>query len=431
MIRYLKEKVASKQVNQGETYEVVAKIIEDIRKNGDAAVRHYSKKFDNWSPTSFRINEKQLLEFEKRIPAIEKQTIAFAQDSVRRFAQKQLESLSDFETELFPGVILGQKTVPISAAGAYVPGGSYPIVASANMSITPAVVAGVERIVAVTPPYKGQLAERTLYAMASAGATEVYALGGVQGVVAMAVGTETINPVDVVVGPGNKYIAEAKRQLFGEIGIDQIAGPSEALVIADDSANPVIVAADLVAQAEHGFESEVVLVCLSEKFGKQVIDEVEKQISILSTKEIASVCWANNGEVIVVDTIEEALEVSEFYASEHLEIQTEKNDWLFQKLKNYGSLFIGPHSTVALGDKGIGTNHILPTKKAARYTGGLWVGKFLKTLTYQNVSQEGLKYVAPYCSISCAMEGMMGHKASIDIRLAKANLPVPDYKTEK
>lgn len=430
MKRYIKEKNTQVTKTEAEVQETVAMIIEDIRQNGDAAVRRYSEKFDNWSPKSFLLSQEELEKNSKRVASIDKQTINFAQESVRRFAQKQYEMITDFEMELFPGITLGQKTVPVNSSGSYVPGGSYPIVASANMSITPAVVAGVKRVVSVTPPFKGEIPRNTIYAMSSAGANEVYCLGGVQGVVAMALGTETIKPVDMLVGPGNKFVAEAKKQLYGEVGIDLFAGPSEALVIADDSADPVLVASDIVAQAEHGHESEVVLICLSEKFANTVIKEVEKQISELATGEIAKICWDNNGEVIVVDSIEEAAELSDFYASEHVEIQTENNDWLIQNLTNYGSLFIGEASTVALGDKGIGTNHILPTKKAARYTGGLSVGKFLKTLTYQNASPEGLKYVAPYCSMSCAMEGMMGHKASIDKRLEKYGFPVPNYENK-
>ncbi|SMB93739.1 histidinol dehydrogenase [Desulfonispora thiosulfatigenes DSM 11270] len=428
MKRYIKEKNVQVKKTGAEVQETVAKIIEDIRQNGDLAVRKYSKQFDNWSPESFLMSKEELEKVSKTVSDIDKQTINFAQESVRRFAQKQYEMIKDFEVELFPGVALGQKTVPLNSSGSYVPGGSYPIVASANMSITPAVVAGVKRVVSVTPPFKGEVPKNTIYAMASAGATEVYCLGGVQGVVAMALGTETIKPVDMIVGPGNKFVAEAKRQLYGEVGIDQIAGPSEALVIADDSADPEIVASDLVAQAEHGVESEVVLICLSEDFANKVIREVEKQISELPTGEIAKICWDNNGEVIVVDSIEEAAELSDFYASEHVEIQTQQDEWLLENLTNYGSLFVGEYSTVALGDKGIGTNHILPTRKAGRYTGGLWVGKFLKTLTYQKSTAEGLKYVAPYCSLSCAMEGMMGHKASIDKRLVKCNYPVPNYE---
>ncbi|MEA1961726.1 MAG: histidinol dehydrogenase [Bacillota bacterium] len=259
------------------------------------------------------------------------------------------------------------------------------------------------------------------------GAHEVYCLGGVQGVVAMALGTETIKPVDKIVGPGNKFVAEAKRQLFGEVGIDLPAGPSEALIICDETADVNIIAGDVIAQAEHGFESEVVLTSTNEAFALKVMTEVDKQISVLETKEVASVCWANNGEVVVVDSLEEAVAVADVYASEHVETQTKDDDYVLANLTNYGSLFVGPYSTVALGDKGIGTNHILPTMKAARYTGGMWVGMFLKTLTYQKCEEQGLKYVAPYASISCAMEGMMAHKHSIDKRLEKYNLPIPTY----
>lgn len=425
--KYLKKKNVKEKKSMAEVQDTVAKIIEDIRLNGDEAVRKYSLKFDNWAPASFRISDEELAQIAETVAPIEKQTIHFMEDSVRRFAQKQLDMINDFELDLFPGVTLGQKTVPIAASGSYVPGGTYPIVASANMSITPAVVAGVKRVVAVTPPFKGQIPNRTAYAMASAGAHEVYCLGGVQGVVAMALGTETIKPVDIIVGPGNKYVAEAKRQLFGEVGIDLFAGPSEALIICDETADVEIIAGDVIGQAEHGFESEVVLICTNEDFALKVMAEVDRQLSVLETQEVAKVCWGNNGEVVVVDSLEEAVEVADFYASEHVETQTKDDDYVLANLTNYGSLFVGPYSTVALGDKGIGTNHILPTMKAGRYTGGLWVGMFLKTLTYQRCKEEGLKYVAPYASISCAMEGMMAHKHSIDKRLEKYNLPIPAY----
>lgn len=428
MRRMLKDKKPREAQSTAQVQETVAKIIEDIRANGDDAVRRYSQQFDKWSPKSFCLTEEEIEAAGRRISDLDKETINFAHDSVKRFAQKQYDMIQDFSMEMFPGVTLGQKTVPVNASGSYVPGGTYPIVASANMSITPAAVAKVNRIMACTPPYKGELPAKTIYAMSVAGATEIYCLGGVQAVVAMGVGTETIKPVDILVGPGNKYVAEAKRQLYGEVGIDQIAGPSEALIVADDSADPAIVAADIIAQAEHGPESECVLICLSEAFGKEVMKELELQLNVLSTGATARICWENNGQIVVVDSIEEAAEVADEYASEHVEIQTEHDDWLLENLKNYGSLFVGQYSTVAMGDKGIGTNHILPTIKAAKYTGGLWVGKFLKTLTYQRAEEGGLKYVAPYCSLSCAMEGMMGHKASIDKRMEKYGIPVPEYK---
>ncbi|MEG1858205.1 MAG: histidinol dehydrogenase, partial [Pseudoflavonifractor sp.] len=411
-----------------EVQETVAKIIEEVRAEGEAAIRRYSEKFDKWSPKSFRLTEEDIAKASKQVSSLDKETINFAHDSVKRFAEKQYEMIQDFSLEMFPGVTLGQKTVPIGSSGSYVPGGTYPIVASANMSITPASVAKVGRIVACTPPYKGELPAQTIYAMSVVGATEIYCLGGVQAVVAMGVGTENMKAVDILVGPGNKFVAEAKRQLYGEVGIDQFAGPSEALIIADDSAEPNIVAADIIAQAEHGPESECVLICLSESFAQAVMKELELQLSVLSTGATARICWENNGQIIVVDSIEEAAEVADEFASEHVEIQTERDDWLMEHLKNYGSLFVGKYSTVAMGDKGIGTNHILPTMHAAKYTGGLWVGKFLKTLTYQRVQEGGLKYVAPYCSLSCAMEGMMGHKESIDKRMVKYGVPVPEYK---
>lgn len=427
MQKYLKKRAAKEKKSMQETQDIVANIIEDIRSNGDEAVKKYSMKFDKWAPDTFRISEEQIDQMAKTVSPIEKQTIHFMEDSVRRFAQKQFDMINDFDIDLFPGVTLGQRTIPIGASGSYVPGGTYPIVASANMSITPAIVAGVKRVVAITPPFGGKIPNRTIYAMASAGAHEVYCLGGVQGVVAMALGTETIKPVDKIVGPGNKYVAEAKRQLFGEVGIDLPAGPSEALIICDETADVEIIAGDVIAQAEHGFESEVVLISTNEAFAVKVMAEVEKQISVLETREVASVCWGNNGEVVVVDSLEEAVEVADFYASEHVETQTKDDDYVLANLKNYGSLFVGPYSTVALGDKGIGTNHILPTMKAGRYTGGMWVGMFLKTLTYQKCEEGGLKYVAPYASISCAMEGMMAHKHSIDKRLEKYNMPIPTY----
>ncbi|HWQ75491.1 MAG TPA: histidinol dehydrogenase [Syntrophomonas sp.] len=426
MAKYLKKMTPKTSASNLEVQETVAEIIETISARGDEAVLEYSKKFDNWAPNSFRVDEAQIAVAEQAVSALDKQTISFAQDQIRRFAQSQFEVIQDFEMEMFPGVVLGQKTVPIHSSGSYVPGGSYPITASANMSIIPAVVAGVKRVVAVTPPFKGALPSRTIYAMASAGAHEIYCLGGVQAVVAMAVGTESINPVDIIVGPGNKYVAEAKRQLFGKVGIDLFAGPSEVLIIADHTADPAIVAADLLAQCEHGVESEAVLITLSEELGIKVMGEMEKQLLDLPTREVASICWQNRGEIVVAENHEEALELGDFYASEHVEIQTENHEWYLQNLTNYGSLFLGPCTTVALGDKGIGTNHILPTLKAGRYTGGLAVGKFLKTLTYQYAEPAGLKYVAPYCSLSCGMEGMIAHKRSIDIRLEKYGLPIPE-----
>ncbi len=428
MAKFLKERVPKEAESKQEIQQIVGEIIEDIRSNGDVAVRKYSRKFDNWDPVSFRVTEEQLVAATQEVSSIDRQTIGFAQDQIRRFAEAQFNVISDFEKKMFPGVTLGQKTVPVNSSGSYVPGGKYPITASANMSMIPAAVAGVKRIVGVTPPFRSALPNSTIYAMATAGAHEIYCLGGVQAIAAMAIGTESIKPVDMVVGPGNKYVAEAKRQLFGEVGIDLFAGPSEVLIIADHSADPAIVAADLLAQCEHGVESEAVLITLSEELGIEVIREIKEQLQSLGTKKTASVCWGNMGEVVVVESHNEALELAEFYASEHVEVQTENTDWYLDNLTNYGSLFLGSCTTVALGDKGIGTNHILPTMKAGKYTGGLSVGKFLKTLTYQYVEPVGLKYVAPYCSISCAMEGMVAHKKSIDIRLEKHGLPVPDYK---
>lgn len=428
MAKFLKQMTPRKSESQAEVQDIVGKIIESVRSEGDEAVRRYSQKFDNWAPASFKVTEEQIAEATKAVSDIDRQTISFAQDQIRRFAQAQFDVIKDFEMEMFPGVVLGQKTVPIDCSGSYVPGGSYPITASANMSIIPAVVAGVKRVVAVTPPYKSALPERTIHAMSTAGAHEIYCVGGVQAVVAMGVGTETIKPVDIIVGPGNKYVAEAKRQLFGEVGIDLFAGPSEVLIIADHTADPVIVAADILAQCEHGTESEAILITLSEKLGLEVMAEIDKQLPLLETREVAAICWKNRGEIVVAGSHEEALELGNAYANEHVEIQTENYEWYLANMTSYGSLFLGDCTTVALGDKGIGTNHILPTMKAGRYTGGLAVGKFLKTLTYQHAEPKGLKYVAPYCSISCGMEGMMAHKKSIDLRLEKYGLPIPDYK---
>jgi len=426
MAKYLKKMNPRMASSQAQVQETVSQIIESIRTEGDAAVRRYSQKFDNWAPTSFKVTEEQIVAATKAVSDIDRQTLNFAQDQIRRFAQKQFDVIQDFEMETFPGVTLGQKTVPIQSSGSYIPGGSYPITASANMSIIPAVVAGVKRVVSATPPFKSALPNRTIYAMASAGAHEIYCVGGVQAVVAMAVGTETIKPVDIIAGPGNKYVAEAKRQLFGEVGIDLFAGPSEVLIIADHTADPIIVAADILAQCEHGVESEAVLITLSEDLGLKVMVEIEKQLLELETREVAAICWKNRGEIVVAENHNEALELGDFYASEHVEIQTENVEWYLENLTNYGSLFLGSCTTVALGDKGIGTNHILPTMKAARYTGGVAVGKFLKTLTYQTLDPKGLKYVGPYCSISCGMEGMMAHKKSIDMRLQKYGLPIPE-----
>ncbi|MEM8771188.1 MAG: histidinol dehydrogenase [Pseudomonadota bacterium] len=421
MIRYLKKGVSEEKAatDDAKVRATVEEILGDIEARGDAAVCDLSAKFDNWSPTSFRLSPEDIKACYEALDPQAIEDIRFAQEQVRNFAQHQRNALQDLEVETLPGVVLGHKNIPVNSVGCYVPGGKYPLVASAHMSVVTAKVAGVKRVIAAAPPFDGEPAPAIVVAMDMAGADEIYVMGGVQAVGAMALGTETIAPVDMIVGPGNAFVAEAKRQLFGRVGIDLFAGPTETLVIADESVDGELCAADLLGQAEHGPNSPAVLLTNSEKLAHDTMEEVERQVKILSTGDIAGAAWRDYGQVIVCDTYEEMLEKADEIASEHVQVMTRDPDYFFQNMTNYGALFLGEETNVSYGDKVIGTNHTLPTKKAARYTGGLWVGKFIKTCTYQRVTKEGSVHVGEYCSRLCALEGFAGHKEQADIRLRR------------
>jgi sulfopropanediol 3-dehydrogenase len=399
--------------------KTVESILQDVETRGDEAVRAYSEKFDRWSPPDFRLSPAAIAELVERVDPGVRKDIEFAQRQIRLFAEAQRDALRDVEIETMPGVTLGHKNIPIQSVGCYVPGGRYPMIASAHMSILTAKVAGVPRVIACTPPYEGRAHAETIVAMALAGADEIYILGGVQAIAAMGLGTAAIAPVDMLVGPGNAYVAEAKRQLFGRVGIDLLAGPTEILVVADDTASADMVATDLLGQAEHGPNSPAVLVTTSAALAKEVVREVERQLQVLPTADLAGVSWRDYGRIILVDDEEEAVEVADEIASEHVEILTRNPQYFLDRMKNYGSLFLGPETNVAYGDKVIGTNHILPTRRAARYTGGLWVGKFLKTVTYQQVTPEATVMIGEYCSRLCAIERFWGHKEQADHRVRK------------
>lgn len=423
MREYLKKAVPRPPEADDDVRRVVAEILAAVRDEGDAAVRRYSQRLDRWSPPSFRLSPADIEAAVATLTAEDRRQIDYCHEQIAAFAARQRESLGQFEVELQPGVRLGQRLIPVASVGAYVPGGRYPLVASALMSITTARVAGVTRVIACSPPSPAApdgprrgIYPATLYAMVRAGADEIYCLGGVQAVAAMAYGTSSVPAVDMVIGPGNQYVAEAKRQIVGTVGIDLLAGPTEILVIADDSADPVVVACDLLGQAEHGPTSPAILVTTSRALGEAVIREVERQLPALPTREVAGIAWERNGEVIVVGSHEEAAAAADDYAPEHLEVQTRNLDWYLARLRNYGSLFLGEESTVAYSDKTIGTNHILPTGRAARYTGGLWVGKFIKTVTYQRLTREASRRVAPIVARICELEGMLAHKATADLR---------------
>jgi sulfopropanediol 3-dehydrogenase len=400
--------------------ETVETILGDIASRGDAAIRDLSIRFDKWERDSYRLTD---AEIESCLSQLSKRDIAditFAQTQVRNFAQKQREALLDIEVETLPGVILGHKNIPVSSTGCYVPGGKYPLLASAHMSVITAKVAGVPRIITCAPPYQGKPAAAIVAAQHLAGADEIYCLGGIQAVGAMALGTETIAPVDMLVGPGNAYVAEAKRQLFGRVGIDLFAGPTETLVIADDSVDGELCATDLLGQAEHGPDSPAILLTTSEKLARDTMREIERILTILPTAGIARQAWETHGAVCVVDSDEEMVQVADRIASEHVQVMTQDPDYFLRAMRNYGALFLGPRTNVAYGDKVIGTNHTLPTKQAARYTGGLWVGKFLKTCTYQKVlTDEASAMVGRYASRLCALEGFAGHGEQANIRVRR------------
>ena len=400
--------------------QVVAGILEDIRLLGDVAVRELSVKFDNWNPPDFKMTPEQI---EAVIATVDPQTIEdlkFAQAQIRNFAEIQKAALQDVEVETLPGVILGHKNIPVNSVGCYVPGGEYPMVASAHMSVLTAKVAGVKRVIACTPPIKGELPAETITAMHFAGADEIHIIGGVQAIARMALGTETMEPVDMLVDPGNAYVAEAKRQLFGKVGIDLLAGPTEVLVVADETVDAEMVATDLLGQAEHGPTSPAVLITTSEKLARETEAEIARQLETLPTAHLAGVAWRDYGQIILVDSLEEACIEADKVASEHVQIMTADDDYFLQNMTNYGSLFIGPRTNVAYGDKVIGTNHTLPTKKAARYTGGLWVGKYIKTVTYRRVlTDEASVLIGEYCSRLCAIERFWAHKAQADLRVER------------
>lgn len=423
MLEYLKSPARTTQARQSDTADVserVAAIIGDIRDRGDAAVREYSERFDGWSPESFRLSPEEVERIVAGVPQQVLDDIRFVQDQVRGFARQQRESLRDLEVETLPGVRLGQRHIPVAAAGAYVPGGRYPLTASAHMTIVTAKVAGVLRVAACTPPIRGEIPAATVAAMHLAGADEIYLLGGVQAMAAMAVGTGTVERVDLIAGPGNAYVAEAKRQLFGEVGIDLFAGPTEILVVADDTADPFVVAVDLLSQAEHGPDSPAVLVTTSAELGDAVLEHVERLLPGMPTKDFAEPAWRDHGEIVVVGSLDEAFTVADGYASEHVQILTENPRQALEKMTQYGALFLGEGTCVSYGDKVIGTNHVLPTRGAARYTGGLWVGKYLKTVTYQEVTDTASSAkLGEVCGRAARVELFEGHARSGDVRAAK------------
>ncbi len=419
------------QIKKGITYaesgEADAKVratveamLADVAERGDAAVRDLSARLDSWSPESFRVSAAQIDGIVATLPQQVIDDIHFAQTQIRNFARIQREAIRDVEVETLPGVILGHKNIPVNSVGCYVPGGRYPMVASAHMSVLTAKVAGVKRVIACTPPIKGEIPAATVAAMHFAGADEIYLLGGVQAVAMMALGTETVQPVDMIVGPGNAYVAEAKRQLYGKVGIDLFAGPTETLVIADDTTDVETCATDLLGQAEHGPTSPAVLLTTSPIIAHGIQAEIDRQLQTLPTADVAGVAWRDYGQVILVDTVDELIAEADRIASEHVQVMTENPRLFLERMTNYGGLFLGDKTNVAYGDKVIGTNHTLPTKEAARYTGGLWVGKFLKTCTYQEIrTPEASALIGEYCSRLCAIENFAGHQAQADLRVKR------------
>jgi sulfopropanediol 3-dehydrogenase len=400
--------------------DTVSGILDDIRLRGDAAVREYSTKFDNWSPPTYRLSDAQI---ERHLASLSKETlddIRFAQTQIRKFAEFQRATLVDLEVETLPGVILGHKNLPMNSVGCYVPGGKYPLVASAHMGVVTAKVAGVKRVIASAPAYNGAPHSAIVAAMHLAGADEIYTLGGVQAIAAMALGTATIASVDMIVGPGNAYVAEAKRQLFGEIGIDLLAGPTETLIIADDTCDAEMAATDLLGQAEHGLTSPAILLTTSKLLAGEIEGEIARHLETLPTAAVAGAAWREYGQIILCDSEEELVDQANFIASEHVQVLTRDPQYFLDRLTNYGALFLGPRTNVSFGDKVIGTNHTLPTNKAARYTGGLWVGKFIKTCTYQRIDSDAASaMIGEYCSRLCVIEGFAGHKAQADLRVKR------------
>ena len=422
MIRHLKkgQDAAALAAADGQVRATVEAILADIESRGDEAVREYSKRFDQWDPADFILSPDAITRAMRQLSAREIEDIRFAQAQIRRFSEIQRQSMQDVEVETRPGVVLGHTHIPVNNVGCYIPGGKYPLIASAHMSVLTAKVAGVPRVIATAPPYQGQPHPAIVAAMHMAGADEILVLGGVQAVAAMAIGTGSIKPVDMLVGPGNQYVAEAKRQLYGRVGIDLFAGPTETLVIADESVDGEMCAVDLLGQAEHGPTSPAVLLTNSEQLARETLAEVERQLGILPTAEIARKAWNDHGQVIVCDTIDEMIQVADDLAFEHVQVMTADPDLFLRRMTNYGALFLGPRTNVSFGDKVIGTNHTLPTNRNARYTGGLWVGKFLKTCTYQRVlTDEASAEIGAYCSRLCHMENFAGHGEQANIRVRR------------
>ena len=421
-IRYLKESKSQseRREDDAKVKAIVEDTLKDIEARGDAAIRELSEKFDKYSPASFKLSDDEIKALIAEVSPRDLDDIRFAQDQVRQFAEAQRASMTDIEVETMPGVILGHKNIPVQSVGCYVPAGKFPMVASAHMSVLTASVAGVPRIIAATPPFKGKPNPAVIAAMQMGGAHEIYVLGGMQGIGAMALGTETIDPVHMLVGPGNAFVAEAKRQLFGRVGIDLFAGPTETMVIADETVDAELCATDLLGQAEHGYNSPAVLLTNSEDLARQTMEEIDRLLKILPTAETASVSWDEYGEVIVCDSYDEMLQMADDIASEHVQVMTDRDDWFLEHMTCYGALFLGPRTNVANGDKVIGTNHTLPTKKAGRYTGGLWVGKFLKTHSYQKVTtDEAATEIGAYCSRLCMLEGFVGHAEQANVRVRR------------
>ena len=419
MATHLKRRIArtiTDEIDQ-KVRQTVEGILAAVKKRGDAAVREYSEQFDQWTPK--KLSKSDLDAILAKVAPGTISDIKFAQAQIRNFAEHQRASIRDLEVETLPGVKLGHKNIPVESVGCYVPGGRYPMVASAHMSIVTARTAGVKHIIACTPPNQGEPHAETIAAMVLGGADEIHVIGGVQAIAAMALGTETIKPVDMLCGPGNAYVAEAKRQLFGKVGIDLFAGPTEILVVADDSADVEMIATDLLGQAEHGPTSPAILITTSKNIAQSLPAEIERQLKVLPTADVAGVAWRDYGEIILVDSLEEAVKEADRVAAEHVEILTRDPRFFLERMRNYGALFLGPETNVSYGDKVIGTNHTLPTLGAARYTGGLWVGKFLKTCTYQEITREASVAVGEYCSRLCAIERFWGHKEQADLRLRR------------
>ncbi|WP_343315298.1 histidinol dehydrogenase [Brucella sp. BE17] len=434
MIRHIKSaKAAANSASGSGVTKAVEDLLAKVKDGGDAAVRELSIKFDRLDRESYRLTKAEIENAVNSLTKLEREDLDFAQDQIRHFAQAQKDALKDLEIETIPGVVLGHRNVPIANVGCYVPGGKYPLLASAHMTVLTAKVAGCDRVITCAPPFNGQISNKIVAAQALAGADEIYCIGGVQAIAAMGYGTETIEPVDMLAGPGNAYVAEAKRLLFGHVGIDLFAGPTETLVIADDSVDGEIVATDLLGQAEHGINSPAVLITNSAKLSQETLEEIERLLNILPTAAIARKAWEDYGEIILCDTLDEMVAEADRIASEHVQVMTSDPDYFLNHMKNYGALFLGARTNVAFGDKVIGTNHTLPTNKAARYTGGLWVGKFIKTCTYQRINtDEASALIGAYGSRLCMMEGFAGHAEQANIRVRRyggRNVPYAEAAT--